>query len=51
MKLHVNWGHASARERKRVLVDSGGGNSHLGNSADAALEHCEIRRALDKAPH
>ena len=29
MKLHVNWGHASAQQMRRVLVDSEGNNAHL----------------------
>ena len=29
MKLHVNWGHASAAQNKRVLVDAEGGTQSL----------------------
>ena len=51
MKLHVNWGHASATQLKRVLVDSEGGDSHLANYVDEASENCDVCRAFDKAPH
>ena len=49
MRLYVNWRHASANQRKRVLVHSEGGKSHLVNFAERVLEHCEVRRASDKA--
>ena len=42
---------ASARQLKRVSVNSEGGNYHLVNYVDVVLEHCEIRRACGKAPH
>ena len=51
MKLHANWGHASATQLKRVLVDSDGGMSHLVNQVDQVLETCDVCRAFDKAPH
>ena len=35
MKLHVNWGHASANQLRRVLLDSEGGYPHLVNFAEA----------------
>ena len=50
-KLHVNWGHAPAPQPKRVLVDSEGGHSHFVNFADEVLEHCDVCRAFDMAPH
>ena len=50
MKLHVNWGHASAHRLQRVSADSESGNSNLVNYAGEVLEHCEICRAFDKAP-
>ena len=34
MQLHVNWGHASARQLIWVSVDSDGDNMHLANYAD-----------------
>ena len=49
-KLHANWGHASANQLKRELVDSDGGMSHLANRADEVLENCDVCRAFDKAP-
>ena len=51
MKLRANWGHASASQLKRILVDSDGGMSHLVAHVDSVLETCEVCRAFDKAPH
>ena len=51
MKLHVKWGHASARQPTRELVDSEGGNSHLAGNVDEVPEQCELRRAFERAPH
>ena len=50
-KLHVNWGHASARQLERVLVDPDEGTMRPITRVDAASEHCGVRRAFDKAPH
>ena len=50
-KLHVNLDHASAQQMKRVLVDSDCRNLHLLRHIDGVLEHCEICRALGRAPH
>ena len=46
--MHVNSGHASARQLKRVLAAPDGGNSHSPNSF---LEHCATRRDSDKVPN
>ena len=51
MKLHVNWGHASAHQLERVMVDSEEGNSRFADFADEVLEQCETCRAFDKATH
>ena len=51
MKLHVDWGHASAQQLKRAPVDTDGENMPLVNYVAEVLEHCEVRRAFDKAPH
>ena len=51
MKLHVNWGHASATQLKRVLVDSDGSMSHFAPHLEAVLGKCDVCRAFDKAPH
>ena len=51
VELHVNWGHASARQLKRVLADTEAGNSHLVNHVDEVLERRGTCRASDKAPH
>ena len=50
-KLHVNRGHASSHQLKRVLVESDGGNSHSANHVDEVLEQCKVCRAFDEAPH
>ena len=50
MKVHANWGHASATQFERVLIDSDGGMSHLVNQVDQVLETCDVCRAFDKAP-
>ena len=38
MRLHVDWGHASAKQLKRVSAESGGGNMHLLTCADEVLQ-------------
>ena len=50
-KFHVNWGHASATQLTRELVDSDGGMSQLVTHVDEVLGKCDARRAFDKAPH
>ena len=37
VKLHVNWGHASAQRFTRVLVDSEGNKMHLITCIDEVL--------------
>ena len=49
--LHVNWGRFSANQLQLVLADSDGIDSHLANFADEVIEHREVCRASDKAPH
>ena len=51
MKLHANWGHGAVQQFKSVPVDAVGENMHLGNHVDEVSEHCEVRRAVDKASH
>ena len=51
MKLHVNWGHASARGPKRVTADSGGDTVVCAHDVDEVFEPCAVCRALDKAAH
>ena len=50
MKLHVNRRDAYAHQLKRVLTDSGGGNSHSAKCVGEVLERCETCRAFDTAP-
>ena len=49
-KLHVDWGHASAHQPRRVLVDSVGEPLNFAPYADEVLEQCDICRACDKDP-
>ena len=51
MKLHVNWGHASAQQLRRELVDSGEGNANFPTCVDGELAQCEFCRASVKAQH
>ena len=50
MKLRVNWGHASAQQLKRVLMDPEGDNMHLIACADEVSVRREFREAFEKAP-
>ena len=49
MKLHVCWGHTSAQQLKRVLVDSEGNNMHLVPCVDEVLARCEVPDLRDGA--
>ena len=51
MKLHINWGHASASQLKRAPVDSDGETTGLINMAGDAPQQREVCRAFDRAPH
>ena len=51
MLLHANWGHASAHQLQRVLVDSDGDQMHLPTYVDEVSEQCEVRRTFENAPH
>ena len=42
MRLHVNWGHASATQLRRVLVDSDGGMSHLVSQVEDVFGNCDV---------
>ena len=50
MRLHANWGHASAQQLKRGSAGSGGDNMHLLTCVDVVLEQCEVRMASAKTP-
>ena len=50
-KLHVNWGHASARQIRRELVDSGKDNLHLLHHVGQELVRCEVCRAFGRSSH
>ena len=50
MRLHVNWGHASAQQMRRASVDSDWEKIHFANLADAVLGQGEARRAFGAAP-
>ena len=49
-KLHVNWGHASAQQIKRVLVDAGGDNLSLLRHVEQVVSQCDVCKAFEKAP-
>ena len=51
IKLHANWGHASAQQVRRVLVDSVGEPIGLLGFVAEVLQHCDVRRAFGEAPH
>ena len=51
MKLHVNRGHASARQLKRISEGSAGDTRHLLTYAREVSGQCEVCRFFDKAPH
>ena len=48
---HLNWGHASALQSKRILVDAEGANQRLLDRADAVVHQCQVRHAFEEAPH
>ena len=51
MKLHINWGHASATQIKRVLVDAEGDTQSLLQHVDEVASQCDTCKAFEKAPH
>ena len=51
MKLHINWGHASATQLKRVLVDAEGDTQSLIQYVDKVVSQCDTCKAFEKAPH
>ena len=51
IKLHPNWGHASAQQPNRISGDSDWDYIHLVTCVDEVSEQCEVRRTFDKAPH
>ena len=50
MKLHINWGHASATQIKRVLVDAEGDTQSLLQHVDEVVSQRDTCKAFDKAP-
>ena len=42
MKMHVNWGHASVTQIKRVLVDAEEDTQSLVQHVDAVVAHCAV---------
>ena len=51
MKLHINWGHVSGTQFKRVLVDAEGDTQSLLQHVDGVGSQCDTCKAFDKAPH
>ena len=47
----MNWGHASAHQLGRVLVDLEENNAHFLTCADEVLAQREVGQAFEKAPH
>ena len=47
----MNWGHASAQQIKRILVDAEGDNVSLLRHVEEVVNQCDVRKAFDKAPH
>ena len=47
--LHVTWGHTSAQQLRRVMVDSDKDAMGLVTYVDEVLEQCGVCRASDKA--
>ena len=50
MKLHINWGHASATQIKRVLVDAEGGTQSLIQHVDEVASQRDTCKAFERAP-
>ena len=50
-KLHINWGHVSATQIKRVLVDAEGGAQCLMQHVDEVASQRDTCKAFEKAPH
>ena len=51
IKLHVNRGHASAQQLKRVSAYSGGDNMYIRTYANEVAEQCEVFRSSAQTPH
>ena len=51
MKLHINWGHASVTQIKRVLVDAEGGAQPLIQHVNEVASQRDTCKAFEQAPH
>ena len=51
MKLHINWGRASATQIKRVLADAEGDTQSLIQHVDDVVSSRDARKAFGRAPH
>ena len=51
MKLHISWGHASATQIRRVLVDAEGDTQSMIQHVDEVASQRDTCRASEKAPH
>ena len=51
MKLHINWGHASAKQIKRVLLVAEGDTQSLTQHLDDVVSQRDACKAFEKAPH
>ena len=50
-KLHVDWGHGSARQLKRSLLEAGGTKKRPLELAGEVVGRCETWQAFDAATH
>ena len=46
----MNWGHASAQQLKRTMVEADGRAGSLVQYVDEVVRNCEVCRAFDMAP-
>ena len=49
-ELHSNWGHASAQQLRRILVDAHRASEPAPDVTGEAVTQCDMRQASDKAP-
>ena len=50
-KIHLNWGHSSARRHRRILADAFGVSKTALDAAGGEVNQCDFCRACVRAPH
>ena len=50
LKVHPNWGHASAQHLRKILVNAEGANRRLLDCVAEVLNQCKVRQPSEKAP-